>query len=227
MLRILLLGILSVVSANIYATTLLDNSSAALVFADDLRSANRGGISFTVGSAGYQLSTIQFVPVKQSSSGDALGDITIGLYPWDPSTNTISGPAVVSQTFTGLLFKDLSSASWSNNVTVSFTSSATLSPNTSYILVFGPSSISGVVSGIATAGVAVSAGSSGLTLLYGNGYSTDSGSSWTTSGDLLVSIAGNPLSAVPTLSEWTQILLGLMVITLIGWHFHNTRETTL
>jgi hypothetical protein len=31
-------------------------------------------------------------------------------------------------------------------------------------------------------------------------------------------------AAVPTLSEWTQLLLGLMVMMLIGWHFHRERS---
>ncbi len=30
--------------------------------------------------------------------------------------------------------------------------------------------------------------------------------------------------AVPTLSEWTQMLLGLLVMTLLGWHFHKQRS---
>jgi hypothetical protein len=31
-------------------------------------------------------------------------------------------------------------------------------------------------------------------------------------------------SAVPTLSEWSQMLLGLMVLSMIGWHFHRERS---
>lgn len=31
-------------------------------------------------------------------------------------------------------------------------------------------------------------------------------------------------SAVPTLSEWSQMLLGLLVITMIGWRFHKQRS---
>jgi len=31
-------------------------------------------------------------------------------------------------------------------------------------------------------------------------------------------------SAVPTLSEWTQLLLALMAITIVGWHFHRERS---
>ena len=30
--------------------------------------------------------------------------------------------------------------------------------------------------------------------------------------------------AIPTLSEWTLMLLGLMVISMIGWHFHRERS---
>ena len=33
-----------------------------------------------------------------------------------------------------------------------------------------------------------------------------------------------PASSIPTLSEWIQMLLGLMVIMLIGWHFHRERS---
>jgi len=30
--------------------------------------------------------------------------------------------------------------------------------------------------------------------------------------------------AIPTLSEWTQLLLALMTIMLVGWHFHRERS---
>jgi hypothetical protein len=30
--------------------------------------------------------------------------------------------------------------------------------------------------------------------------------------------------AVPSLSEWKQLMLGLMVMTVIGWHFHRERN---
>lgn len=29
---------------------------------------------------------------------------------------------------------------------------------------------------------------------------------------------------IPSLSEWTQLLLALMVMTVIGWHFHRERS---
>ena len=31
-------------------------------------------------------------------------------------------------------------------------------------------------------------------------------------------------ASVPTLSEWSQMLLGLMVLSMIGWHFHRERS---
>ena len=31
-------------------------------------------------------------------------------------------------------------------------------------------------------------------------------------------------SAIPSLSEWSQMLLGLLVMTLLGWHFHKQRS---
>jgi len=36
--------------------------------------------------------------------------------------------------------------------------------------------------------------------------------------------AASPPSAVPSLSEWAQMLLGLMVMMLFGWHFHRERS---
>ena len=30
--------------------------------------------------------------------------------------------------------------------------------------------------------------------------------------------------AIPTISEWSQMLLGLLVMTLLGWHFHKQRS---
>ena len=43
---------------------------------------------------------------------------------------------------------------------------------------------------------------------------------------LSFSVAGAPTpSAVPSLSEWTQLMLALMVIG-IAWHFHNNRQNS-
>jgi len=48
-------------------------------------------------------------------------------------------------------------------------------------------------------------------------------------GGVLATVCfGDPVtpapSAVPSLSEWAQLLLALMTITLVGWHFHRERS---
>jgi hypothetical protein len=55
------------------------------------------------------------------------------------------------------------------------------------------------------------------TLTFGSGASTDS---------VTVYLGTTPPapSAVPTLSEWSQMLLGLLVMTLLGWHFQRERS---
>ena len=48
-----------------------------------------------------------------------------------------------------------------------------------------------------------------------------------TNGSLTVTVNPAPTStaqAVPSLSEWTQLMLGLMVMMLIGWHLYRERS---
>ena len=49
---------------------------------------------------------------------------------------------------------------------------------------------------------------------------------YTWSGDsLTIQIGPAPAPAsIPSLSEWTQLMLALMVMMLIGWHFHRERS---
>ena len=56
-------------------------------------------------------------------------------------------------------------------------------------------------------------GSVGAAAIQNNGSTT-----------IYISIVSPAPAAVPTLSEWTQLLLGLMVMMLIGWHFHRERS---
>lgn len=74
--------------------------------------------------------------------------------------------------------------------------------------------------------------------LVGVGRTTQTDTDWISSGGQQVSINGNKslyaISAlltvahtpqkIPSLSEWSQILLGFLVITMIGWHFHKQRS---
>jgi hypothetical protein len=58
-----------------------------------------------------------------------------------------------------------------------------------------------------------------FTLSFGSGANTDSVTVYVG----VAPPAPSP-SAVPTLSEWSQMLLGLLVMTLLGWHFHKQRS---
>jgi hypothetical protein len=63
----------------------------------------------------------------------------------------------------------------------------------------------------------------------GNACSTSIGSGNASQSEALSLSAGSWPStptpaAVPTLSEWSQLLLGLMVMMLVGWHFHRERS---
>ena len=42
--------------------------------------------------------------------------------------------------------------------------------------------------------------------------------------DLTVTGSAPTAQAVPSLSEWAQLMLGLMVMMLFGWHFHRERS---
>ena len=53
---------------------------------------------------------------------------------------------------------------------------------------------------------------------------TSGGVTYTCGADTItVNVPTPSPSAVPTLSEWSQMLLALMVMTVIGWHFYRER----
>jgi len=57
-----------------------------------------------------------------------------------------------------------------------------------------------------------------------NGQCTVVGSPHLSNLALSASVTSVPLSPIPSLSEWSQMLLGLMTIMLVGWHFHRERS---
>jgi hypothetical protein len=63
----------------------------------------------------------------------------------------------------------------------------------------------------------------------GTGYRSNSGGAYfAATNEFVIEISGNLApapSAVPTLSEWGQLMLALMVIG-IAWHFHNNRQNS-
>ena len=59
---------------------------------------------------------------------------------------------------------------------------------------------------------------------YGNGLFVAVSSDGSPSQVMISPVPAPAPSAVPALSEWSQMLLGLMTIMLVGWHFHRERS---
>ena len=102
-----------------------------------------------------------------------------------------------------------------------------LSPNTGYAL--GVSSDSAGIAWWRGAGTPV--GYNGFS--YDTFYASSSGGSgpWTSPSnygnavEILVSTVNPvPPAPIPTLSEWAQLLLALMVLAIVSWHFHRERS---
>ena len=54
---------------------------------------------------------------------------------------------------------------------------------------------------------------------------TSGGVTYTCGADTItVNVPAPTAQAVPTLSEWVQLLLALMVLAMVGWHFHRERS---
>ncbi len=103
----------------------------------------------------------------------------------------------------------------------------TLLPNTQYAIVLRGASIVMFFGGLSSNTYTATDGWT----YVGSSYSSNSGISWTTTQQPFFFIAGiTTLSmaptakAIPTLSEWSQMLLGLMVLTMIGWQWRKQQS---
>jgi hypothetical protein len=150
------------------ATTLLDNTSAAISPIDGLglQPSSRNALLFSTGSTAYDLRSIQFAMRNQDPSPET-GSVTFSLY----SGSTPSGPALASQTFSGISFP-ATATSFTENLADGFS----LAANSNYTLVFASSLSDGQLSSTTT-GATLSGGTSGLTYL-GRKFSLDSGDTW-------------------------------------------------
>jgi hypothetical protein len=150
------------------ATTLLDNTSAAIspTAGLSLEPSTRHALLFSTGSTAYDLRSIQFAMMNTINSPET-GSVTFSLY----SGSTPSGPALASQTFSGISFP-ATATSFTENLADGFS----LAANSNYTLVFASSLSDGQLSSTTT-GATLSGGTSGLTYL-GRKFSLDSGSTW-------------------------------------------------
>ena len=78
------------------------------------------------------------------------------------------------------------------------------------------------VLGTNTMTVASTVALSGLQLYVGNAY-TDNNANWTGTLTVVYNDGVTP-SAVPTLSEWAQLMLGLMVLSMLGWQWRKQQN---
>ncbi|NBT45241.1 MAG: IPTL-CTERM sorting domain-containing protein [Gammaproteobacteria bacterium] len=98
-----------------------------------------------------------------------------------------------------------------------------LAPNTSYVLILK----------IATSGINVAITNSSISSTQGwtnttqRVFTTDAGSTWNPASLPFVfnlnTVSAPTPAAVPTLSEWAQLMLGLMVLTMLGWQWRKQR----
>jgi len=106
-------------------------------------------------------------------------------------------------------------------------SSYTLLANTSYVLIFSqPTGVSGL--SLTNSNTAAAVGSNGWTEAFAVARTIDGGANWLTDPNYtsifqLSAVSYVAPSAVPTLSEWSEMLLGLMVLTMIGWHWRKQK----
>jgi hypothetical protein len=149
------------------ATTLLDNTSAAISPTDGLalQPSRQHALLFSTGSTAYDLRSIQFA--IRIEGPPETGSVTFSLY----SGSTPSGPALASQTFSGISFP-ATATSFTENLADGFS----LAANSNYTLVFASSLSAGQLS-TTTTGATLSGGTSGLTYL-GRKFSLDSGDTW-------------------------------------------------
>ena len=102
-------------------------------------------------------------------------------------------------------FGQFSVSNKTGSMTFGIDSSSVLANGTYVDVLQGFSTLSGVVS--PTSGTF-------------NGFSWQLVANQSQSGAWNLVISGGPAS-IPSLSEWAQLMLGLMVMMLIGWHFHR------
>lgn len=195
-------------SAN--AVDLLDNSSASVSTSSVASTAGgfQYGFVFSTGATGYNLFDLSFVPVATTSQ---VGTFTLNLYA--TVGNFPNGAALASETFTGVQFSTLGSASTSNAVTLTFGQLFSLQTSTTYALIATSSAPN---SGLAMTSPATSpaTGSSGLSYT-GTISSIDSGANWFgpfTTPQAWVKLTGTSVVPEPSTYALATIASGVVAV---------------
>jgi hypothetical protein len=109
------------------------------------------------------------------------------------------------------------------NIGDTFTITNTASSGTCYVVDVGSPTSLNVVSGSTT----IPAGTTETysILINGTTFQVSSQQSGTQTASNGIRLSFTAAAAVPTLSEWAQMMLALMVIG-VAWHFHNNRQNS-
>jgi hypothetical protein len=151
-----------------------------------------------------------------------------GTVSWDPASDfvvTVSGtvPASAPTATSGAASSITTTGATLNGTVNDNGASTTVTFNYGLTNAYG-SSVTATQSPVAAGAgsTAVSAGLTGLTCntTYHFGVTATNSVNTTNGSDATFTTSACAV-AVPTLSEWTQSLLALMAITLLGWHFHR------
>ena len=174
------------------------------------------GQVITVGSGVDPITQFTFKIGNCSTAGNYLAYI----YAWDGSTATATGSALYTSTVQSIGSGTPITASSTFNVP-----SLSLAPG-QYVLFVSTDGVSSPVEGCSFGLVSPGTYSGGSFNYTSTGFTS---ASWTllVGANLAFSVITSPTpapAAVPSLSEWSQLMLGLMVLTMIGWHFHRERS---
>jgi hypothetical protein len=145
---------------------------------------------------------------------------------------SFSGGTITTGSISGTFVWDADTTTASNvNVTVTLNGTPTVITSAApilytYLIVFANSVSANAPVGFVDYGSLTNAGGtvSGVAV-YGGLCSVQGGTCNSSDfGGAMATLTGSAPSAVPTLSEWAQLMLALMAITLVGWHFHRERS---
>jgi hypothetical protein len=153
-----------------------------------------GAINATIGSGGSFIST-QFTAPTNPPSGQ---NFPYGVFGFTAATNTLGGSITITLTYPQALAAGTKVFKDINGTWLDYTSNVTFNQSRTTIT---------------------------YSVVDGGPFDSDGVANQSVTDPIGPAIAAlSTSSAVPSLSEWAQLMLGLMVLTMIGWHFHRERS---
>jgi len=167
-----------------------------------------------LGAGGANATPVQWTIPATPISGSP-GNSISGTFVYDADTDTTSN--INLSTIYNSLSYTLTVAGSNSGPYVRFVVANAVNQQGAYILSTNLTNAGGSVT-LATGQIGIGPCSSLTSGLCDNINTSPPGGSSTSS----VSISGS--TPVPSLSEWAQLMLALMVLSMIGWHFHRERS---